>query len=236
MNRQRASTICHNVQTVLTERKERGIHLREIMQLCRETVEKIYTKYDASHDIHHIERVLVNAKRIMKTEQEVNPWLVELGVLLHDIDDPKYQGAGERTAQEILWSLGLEEEVVQIILQNIAAVSFSGGNEKELPSIEAAIMRDADRLDAIGAVGIARAFLFGGAKGHQMYNTKEVPRDEMTEAEYRTKEIAVVTHFHEKLLKVKQLMVTDEGKRLAEERHAFMEQFLRQLSYEIEER
>lgn len=206
------------------------------MRLCREKVERIYGRFDASHDMAHIDRVLVNARKIMATEPKVNRPLVELGVLLHDIEDPKYKLAGEATVEELLTSLRMEETTIQTILQNIAAVSFSGGNEKEIPSIEAAIMRDADRLDAIGAVGIGRAFLYGGAKGHQMYNTKEVPREEMTEEDYRTKEIAVVTHFYEKLLKVKDLMVTEEGQRLAEERHAFMEQFLRQLTTEIEEK
>lgn len=207
----------------------------KIIQQCRKKVEEIYAEFDASHDIDHIDRVLVNAKKIMKTVPTANEMLVELGVLLHDIDDPKYEQA-RGTAEEILQLLHIEEEVIQIILQNIEAVSFSGGNEKDIPSLEAAIMRDADRLDAIGAVGIARAFVYGGAKGHKLYNIDEKPREQMTEEAYRHKEIAVVTHFYEKLLKVKDLMVTDEGKRLAADRHLFMEQFLTQLSGEIEEK
>lgn len=207
--------------------------MKEIIQLCQRDVTKIYQSFDASHDMQHIERVLVNAKRIMATEGEADSFTVILGVLLHDVEDPKYQNDDHPTVRDLLSRYGLDEKRIQEILENIEAVSFSGGNEEEIPSLEAAIMRDADRLDAIGAVGIARAFAFGGAKNRQLYNLEERPRDQMTEAAYRTKKVATVTHFHEKLLKIKELMITSEGKRLAEERHAFMQLFLNQLEDEI---
>ena len=104
---------------------------------------------------------------------------------------------------------------------------------RRITSIEGAIVRDADRLDAIGAIGIARTFAFGGAKGRKLYDADELARENMSEAEYRSKETASVTHFYEKLLLLKDLMVTEEGKRLARQRHAFMEAFLKQLDSEI---
>lgn len=208
--------------------------MKDIIEKCRKDVLEIYKQFDASHDMQHIERVGLNAKKIMATEPEVDSLIIELGILLHDIDDPKYQQIGNPTAKELLERYQLAPAVIDQILTSIDAISFSGGNESKLPSLEAAIMRDADRLDAIGAVGIARAFAFGGARGRKLYDLEEVPRDQMTEAAYRKKEVATVTHFHEKLLKIKDLMVTKEGRRLAEERHVFMESFLTQLTNEIE--
>lgn len=208
--------------------------MKDIIEKCRKDVLEIYKQFDASHDMQHIERVGLNAKKIMATEPEVDSLIIELGILLHDIDDPKYQQIGNPTAKELLERYQLAPAVIDQILTSIDAISFSGGNESKIPSLEAAIMRDADRLDAIGAVGIARAFAFGGARGRKLYDLEEVPRDQMTEAAYRKKEVATVTHFHEKLLKIKDLMVTKEGRRLAEERHVFMESFLTQLTNEIE--
>lgn len=207
--------------------------MEEIIQLCYKDVTQIYNTFDASHDMQHIDRVLVNARKILATEKEADPLLVTLGVLLHDVEDPKYRNSENPTVRELLAGYGLDAAQCEKIINCIEAVSFSGGNETDIPSIEAAVMRDADRLDAIGAVGIARAFAFGGAKNRKLYNLEEEPRDEMTEAAYRKKEVATVTHFYEKLLKIKGLMVTAEGKRLAAERHAFMESFLQQLHQEI---
>lgn len=230
MNRQRASMICLSFQ----KKRKEGKSMNEIIKLCRADVLNIYEQFDASHDMQHIERVGVNARKIMATEKDADALIIELGVLLHDVDDAKYKALENPTARELLERYPLDREIIERILICIDAVSFSGGNELEIPSLEAAIMRDADRLDAIGAVGIARAFAFGGAKKRKLYDLEEVPRDKMTEAAYRKKEVATVTHFYEKLLKVKGLMVTKEGRRLAEERHAFMENFLVQLTKEIE--
>ena len=105
--------------------------------------------------------------------------------------------------------------------------------KKKLLQLEGAIIRDADRLDAIGAIGIARTFAFGGARGRKLYEAEEVTRVNMSEAEYRGKETASVTHFYEKLLLLKDLMVTLEGKRIAELRHKFMVEFLKQLEKEV---
>ena len=129
---------------------------------------------------------------------------------------------------------GADESLAKQVLQTIHSVSFNGGNEEEIVSIEGAIVRDADRLDAIGAIGIARTFAFGGARGRKLYDAEESARTTMSENEYRSKETATVTHFYEKLLLLKELMVTEEGKRLAEERHTFMLAFLEQLKAETD--
>ena len=128
--------------------------------------------------------------------------------------------------------LDLTDEQRQHIRDIIASVSFNGGNELQAKTIEAKIVRDADRLDAIGAVGIARTFAYGGAKGRKLYDDAEEVRTDMSVEQYRTKSTASVTHFYEKLLLLKDLMVTEKGKQMAEERHAFMVSFLEQLQKE----
>ncbi|WP_438318571.1 HD domain-containing protein [Sporosarcina sp. FA9] len=207
--------------------------MKQLIENCKECVLSIYESFDASHDYAHIERVLKNAEKIMTTEPLANQAVVRLGVLLHDVEDAKYYSEKNPTNFDILTSLGVEGELIEEILHCILSVSFSGGNEKEITSLEGAIIRDADRLDAIGAIGIARTFAFGGAKGRKLYDIDEVVRLKMSEMEYRQRGTASVTHFHEKLLLLKDLMITEEGKRLAEERHAFMVLFLEQLENEV---
>ena len=201
------------------------------LKTCSTLVKSIYDQMDASHDFDHILRVYQNAETILQTLPEANGLLVRLAVLLHDVSDPKYS-QDKSTEEAILNQLDLSEEERQQIRDIIAAVSFNGGNEKEATTIEAKIVRDAERLDAIGAIGIARTFAYGGAKGRALYNDEEEAREQMSEADYRSKSTASVTHFYEKLLKLKDLMVTEKGRELAEGRHQFMEQFLHQLKQE----
>lgn len=205
----------------------------DMIEKCKQIVTVIYNKFDASHDFAHIERVMKNAMGILTKEPSANEEVVRLAVLLHDIEDAKYKSDDNPTVLEILQLIGADEELSKRVLACIKSVSFSGGNAKDITSIDGAIVRDADRLDAIGAIGIARTFAFGGAKGRKLYDTEEVVRDNMSEVDYRSKETASVTHFHEKLLLLKDLMLTVEGKRLAEQRHDYMEGFLKQLDYEI---
>lgn len=204
-----------------------------ILQQCTKAVKAIYDTFDASHDWQHIERVRNNAWAILETEQG-DPFIVELAVLLHDVSDKKYTKAGQDPETEILEQLKLKVRDKERIQSIIRSVSFNGGNEKQAASAEAAIVRDADRLDAIGAIGIARTFAYGGAKGRKLYDASETPRTGMTEEEYRTKETASVTHFHEKLLLLKDKMLTESGKRLAQERHQFMVSYLQQLQNELD--
>jgi uncharacterized protein len=204
-----------------------------MIENCKRIVVEIYNKFDASHDFAHIERVMKNAKEILGTEPLANEEVIHFAVLLHDIQDAKYKSDDIPSVLDILQEIGVGDELSQKVLACIESVSFSGGNAKDITSIDGAIVRDADRLDAIGAIGIARTFAFGGARRRKLYDTDEMIRENMSEKEYRGKETASVTHFYEKLLLLKDLMVTEEGKRLAEQRHEYMEGFLKQLDCEI---
>lgn len=200
---------------------------------CTSLVKKIYAQFDASHDFQHIERVLATARAIAKTEPRANLKIVELAVLLHDVSDAKY-AASKAQQQHILSQLPLIDEERTQIEETIAAVSYRGGHELPATTIEMKIVRDADRLDAMGAIGIARAFTFGGKFGSQLYNDEESVKQYTSEASYRQSDTSVVTHFYEKLLLLKDLMTTEKGKALAESRHQFMLAFLAQLQQERE--
>jgi len=195
-------------------------------------VRGIYEQFDASHDFQHIERVYQNALAILHTEPKADAEVVKIAVLLHDVSDKKYTDSKEQE-NKLIAELSLNDEKKQHIRDCIAQVSFNGGNELEATSLEAKIVRDADRLDAIGAIGIARTFAYGGAKGRKLYDETEEARMNMTEEAYRNKNTASVTHFYEKLLLLKDLMVTEKGKQMAKERHQFMVLFLEQLKNEI---
>ncbi|WP_342504495.1 HD domain-containing protein [Lysinibacillus sp. FSL L8-0126] len=195
-------------------------------------VREVYAQFDASHDFQHIERVYQNALAILHTEPTADVEVVKIAVLLHDVSDKKYTDSKEQEEQ-LIAELPVREEKKRHIRDCIAQVSFNGGNELEATSLEAKIVRDADRLDAIGAIGIARTFAYGGAKGRKLYDKDEDARTNMSESEYRQKNTASVTHFYEKLLLLKDLMVTEKGKQMALERHQFMESFLKQLQHEI---
>ncbi len=206
------------------------------IEKCEQLVEDIYNQFDASHDFQHIQRVRTNAHLISKGEGAVRTDLIELAVLLHDVSDVKYSGnEGKAKETAILDQLNLSPIDRQWIVDIIESVSFSGGHEKEARTIEAKIVRDADRLDAIGAVGIARTFAYGGANGRKLYDWSETARVKMSEMEYRSKETSSVTHFYEKLLLLKDLMMTETGKKLALERHEFMLAFIDQLKIETSE-
>ncbi|MEL3960878.1 HD domain-containing protein [Lysinibacillus endophyticus] len=203
------------------------------MENLIQQVKAIYDKFDASHDFQHIERVLQNAESILEAEPDADKEIVRMAVLLHDVSDKKYTDSKE-AEERLLNSLNLSDEKKQHIREVIASVSFNGGNELPAKTLEAKIVRDADRLDAIGAVGIARTFAYGGAKGRKLYDDEEVARISMTEVEYRSKNTSSVTHFYEKLLLLKDRMTTEKGKQMAEGRHAFMVTFLEQLQNEKE--
>ncbi len=202
------------------------------MNNLMDKVRDIYAQFDASHDFQHIERVYQNALAILQSEPTADAEVVKIAVLLHDVSDKKYTDSKEQEEQ-LIAELPLSEDKKQHIRDCIAQVSFNGGNELEATSLEAKIVRDADRLDAIGAIGIARTFAYGGAKGRKLYDKDEEARTNMSESEYRQKNTSSVTHFYEKLLLLKDLMVTEKGKQMALERHQFMESFLKQLQHEI---
>ena len=166
-------------------------------------------------------------------------FVVSLGALLHDIADAKFHDGdetiGPRMAETFLHAQYLPENIITGVLNIVRFVSFKNRKEKPaFPSIELQIVQDADRLDAMGALGIARAFSYGGFKGREMYNPDIAPAPDMSKEEYKQSESTTINHFYEKLLLLKDMMNTDTGKKMAGQRHRFMEKFLRQFYSEWE--
>ncbi|WP_395049497.1 HD domain-containing protein [Flavobacterium sp.] len=187
---------------------------------------------EGGHDWFHIERVFKNAVSI--SDHEVcDITVVKLGALLHDIADSKFhngdESIGPKIAREFLESENLDEGTIQHVINIIENISFKGGNsEKTFSSVELDIVQDADRLDAIGAIGIARAFNYGGFKNRPIFNPKIAPNLRMSKEEYKNSEAPTLNHFYEKLLLLKDKMNTETGKQMAKDRHQFMMTFLSQ--------
>ncbi len=193
---------------------------------------------EGGHDWFHIERVFKNAVLIAQDEV-CDITVVKLGALLHDIADSKFHNGdeeiGPKTARDFLKSENVSEEIIEHVIQIINNISFKGGNfEKTFSSKELEIVQDADRLDALGAIGIARTFNYGGFKNRALYNPNIAPKLNMTREEYKTNDSPTLNHFYEKLLLLKDKMNTETGKKLAQERHRFMETFLSQFYAEWE--
>ena len=186
------------------------------------------------HDWYHLDRVRKQALRIAREEQVSCTYIIELASLLHDVPDEKFveEVEGKKKLDHILSRLSLTESEKSQLKSIIYSISYKGGHEAELTSIEAKIVRDADRLDALGAIGIARTFAYGGRKGRSIYNPDVEERTNMSIEEYRNGDSSSIHHFYEKLLKLKDLMCTETGKALAEERHNFLLRFLEQFNRE----
>jgi uncharacterized protein len=187
---------------------------------------------EGGHDWFHIQRVYKNALLIAKGEN-CDETVVKLGALLHDIADSKFHGGdetvGPKVAREFLENEGVSEATIEHIIQIIDNISFKGGNNKKtFSSIELDIVQDADRLDAIGAIGVARAFNYGGFKNRAMHNPEIAPQLSMTKDEYKNSQAPTINHFYEKLLLLKDKMNTETGKQIAEQRHQYMQGFLAQ--------
>ena len=205
---------------------------QEIIEKTIDFVKQELQTAEGGHDWWHIERVRKIALTIAKTEPS-NLLIVELGSLLHDIADSKFNNGNEtigvEKAQAFLRSLSADESVVEHISRIIANISFKGGNVKpDFCSTELAVVQDADRLDAIGAIGIARAFNYGGYIGRELYNPTIAPMVGMTKAQYKSSSAPTINHFYEKLLLLKDRMNTATGRKMAEQRHQSMEQYLNQ--------
>jgi uncharacterized protein len=187
---------------------------------------------EGGHDWFHIERVYKNALLIADGEVcDVN--IVKLAALLHDIADSKFHNddetIGPKIAREFLESENVDEATIQHVINIIENISFKGGNtEKTFMSVELDIVQDADRLDAIGAIGIARTFNYGGFKNRAIYDPTIAPNLNMSKEEYKKSTAPTLNHFYEKLLLLKNKMNTQTGKQIAQERHLFMEKFLSQ--------
>ncbi len=193
-------------------------------------VKKTLVNAEGGHDWWHIYRVWKTAKQIAQTEN-VDSFIVELGALLHDIADSKFNDGdetiGPKIATEFLYSQNLDENIITHVEAIIENISFKGGKEhQKFKSPELDVIQDADRLDAIGAIGIARTFNYGGFKNREIYNPKIPPNLNMTKEEYKNSTAPTINHFYEKLLLLKDRMNTETGKKMAAERHKFMEEYL----------
>lgn len=201
-----------------------------VIQNTVDFVKEVLANAEGGHDWWHIYRVWRLSKHIAQTE-DINNFIVELGALLHDIADYKFNNGdeeiGPRKAREFLSSLNVDEDVIIHVENIITNISFKGGKHiQEFKSPELDVVQDADRLDAMGAIGIARAFNYGGYKRREIYNPNIKPNLNMTKGEYKNSIAPTINHFYEKLLLLKNRMNTKTGKFMAEHRHRFMEQFL----------
>ncbi|MEN8815331.1 MAG: HD domain-containing protein [Nonlabens sp.] len=204
-------------------------------QIIDKTVEFVKQKLqnaEGGHDWFHIERVWKNAKLIAQNEK-CDRAIVELGALLHDIADSKFHNGdetvGPKVARAFLESLEVTEDVILHVENIIKYISYKGGHQsKDFTSIELDIVQDADRLDAIGAIGIARTFNYGGFKNRAIYDPEIAPDLNMTKEQYKNSTAPTINHFYEKLLLLKDLMNTKTGKKIAQQRHYFMQEFLNQ--------
>lgn len=209
---------------------------KKIIDKVKEFVKQEMLKGDSGHDWSHVLRVNNTAKKIAKKEN-ANLFIVELSALFHDIADSKFTNGDETVApkkvKEFLGSLKVDAEIIEKVNYIVDHVSF----KKEQPiekSIELKVVQDADRLDAMGAIGVARAFSYGAYKNRLMYDPKEKPNLNQTKEQYVKAEGTTINHFYEKLLLLKDLMNTKEGKKLAEKRHKFLEKYLVQFFKEWE--
>lgn len=214
---------------------------REIIEKTRVFIEEKFSGESTGHDWWHMYRVWRSAQAIAAGESDADLFTVELGALLHDVADWKFhdgdEEAGPRAAREWLESLSVDDAVIKHIEDIIRTVSFKGaGVSSNMKTIEGKIIHDADKLDAIGAIGIARAFAYGGAHNRALYDPNVQAEQHATFDAYKKAKSHTINHFYEKLLLLKDRFYTDTAKRLAKERHTYMEQYLQQFYTEWEGR
>ena len=207
---------------------------QQIIQNTTVFVKETLLGAEGGHDWFHIQRVLNNAQLIAKGEK-VDNFIISLGALLHDIADAKFhdgdETVGPKKAAEFLLSQNVDSTVIEHIVKIIENISFKNSlsaDSVKFSSKELKIVQDADRLDAIGAIGIARAFNYGGFKNRELYNPQIDPKLNMSKEEYKKSKAPTINHFYEKLLLLKDKMNTKTGHRIAKERHQFMEKYLNQ--------
>lgn len=215
---------------------------KEIINHTIDFVKKELANAEGGHDWFHIERVWRTATTIAKNES-VDLFIVELGALLHDIADAKFHDGnetiGSKKARNFLNSIGVDEPTIEHIENIINDISYKNTldikvSDEPCSSRELEIVQDADRLDAIGAIGIARAFNYGGYKNRELYNPNIEPNIKQSKEDYKNSTAPTINHFYEKLLLLKDKMNTDSGKLMAQERHDFMNFFLEQFYCEWE--
>lgn len=188
-------------------------------------------KEGSGHDWSHIRRVY-NLTSYLHEKEGGDEFIIKMTALLHDIDDWKFSN-NNKTTEDFLKSLNIDEEYIHEIMNIISTMSYKGGIvDSTQDSLEGKIVQDADRLDAMGAIGIARAFTYGGSKNRLMYNPTIKPMDFQNLDEVKNLNNHTINHFYEKLLKLRDLINTDTAKQIAEERHRFMEIYLDEFYYE----
>ena len=200
-------------------------------------VKQIFADDCSGHDYHHTMRVYRLAVQIAKKEN-ADLLIVQLAALLHDVDDAKLSPetyATKKNAVDFMESNGLDNEIIETVCKIIEEVSFAGTDSVVPSTIEGKCVQDADRLDAIGAIGIARAFAYGGSKGRKIYDPEINPLVNISKEKYRQNQNSTsINHFYEKLLLLKDMMNTDAAKRMAEHRQAVMEAYLEEFMAEWE--
>ena len=205
----------------------------QLIEITKLFVKETLKNAEGGHDWFHIERVYNNALLISKTE-DVNIFVVKLGALLHDIADSKfYEGdetLGPKLAREFLFKQNVDSLVIEHVFNIIKHISFKNSleNKSGFTSKELQVIQDADRLDAIGAIGIARCFNYGGFKNRPLYDPAVDPNLNMSKEEYKSSASPTINHFYEKLLLLKDKMNTKTGRQIAEKRHKFMTLYLEQ--------
>ena len=214
----------------------------EIVEETITFVKETLKNAEGGHDWFHIQRVFNNSMLIAKEEEDVNILVVNLGALLHDIADAKFndgdESLGPKMAEDFLLSLGVPKRTINHVTNIIKYSSFKASltdgkmKKKLFSSKELKVVQDADRLDAIGAIGIARAFNYGGFKNRALYDPSIPPNLDMTKEEYKKSEAPTINHFYGKLLLLQDKMNTETGKQLAAERHQYMIDFLEQFYQE----
>jgi uncharacterized protein len=206
---------------------------KKIIEDTKTFAKETFKNAEGGHDWFHTLRVYRNAMNIAKHEH-VDLEVVALGALLHDIADSKFhdgdETVGPKIAREFLFKHNVDSVVIEHVIKIIENISFklSLNDEQQFSSSELEVVQDADRLDAIGAIGIARCFNYGGFKNRKLFDPSIKPKMNMTKEEYKSSNTPTINHFYEKLLLLKDKMNTDTGKRIAQKRHLFMEQYLDQ--------
>lgn len=214
--------------------------MNKIIDKTAKYVESKLSGEGSGHDWWHVYRVWKNAIHIGKGEK-ADMFIVELAALLHDIADWKFTGGdetvGPKLAREWLEKLNVDEKIITHVCEIIENISFKGaGVKNKIKTLEGRVVQDADRLDAIGAMGIARCFAYGGHKGREIHNPNIKPILHGTSEEYKKSSSPSINHFYEKLLLLKDLMNTKTGKQIAQARHKYMEEYLKQFYAEWEGR
>lgn len=205
----------------------------QLIETTKHFVKETLKNAEGGHDWFHTERVYKNALLISKNES-VDVFVISLGALLHDIADSKFndgdESIGPKIARDFLFKHNVDSVVIEHVINIIKNISFKNSlnEDSSFTSKELDVVQDADRLDAIGAIGIARCFNYGGFKNRQLYNPEVLPNLNMSKAEYKNSTAPTINHFHEKLLLLKERMSTTTGKKIALNRHVFMEQYLKQ--------